>query len=306
MTASSTLSSISSELAATVERASPAVVAVNARTRIAASGIHWREGIVVTAEHTLKRDEEITVSFADGRSGSATLVGRDPGSDLAVLRVADLPEATTPFAAADSLKVGHLVLAIARPGEGGPSASLGTVSTISGPWRTWRGGQIDRLIRLDLNFYPGFSGGALVDTAGQIVGLTTAGLSRSAVVAVPVSTIERTVDQLLATGRIARGYLGIGMQPVRLPDALKAQLNLAGNGGVIVVNLEHEGPAERSGVLIGDVLVAIDGTTIDDTDDVLALLSPERVGKSVPVQAVRGGQPVALTITIGERPRRGG
>ncbi|BAC91682.1 S1C family serine protease [Gloeobacter violaceus] len=299
------LLAFSNALADTVEAAGRAVVAVDTHARSTPSGVLWREGVVVTADHLLKRDDEITVTLHDGRTVAATLAGRDPGTDLAVLRLADAPAPEVPFGDAQLLKVGHLALALARPGEHGLSASLGTVCNVGGPWRTWRGGQIDRLIRLDLSLFPGFSGGALVDTEGRIVGINTAALSRSTGIAIPAATVDRVVDQLLATGRVARGYLGIGMQPVRLPDSLRATLNLPGTGAVIVVNLEADAPAERAGVLLGDVFIGIDGHTVGDTEEVLALLTPERVGKSVPVQIVRGGQLVEVSVTVGERLRRG-
>ncbi|MBW4699394.1 MAG: S1C family serine protease [Aphanocapsa lilacina HA4352-LM1] len=299
------LQAFSNALADTVEAAGRAVVAVDTHSRSAPSGVLWREGVVVTADHLLKGDDEITVTVHDGRPVAATLAGRDPGTDLAVLRLAAVPAPDVPFGDAQLLKVGHLALALARPGEHGLSASLGTVCNVGGPWRTWRGGQIDRLIRLDLSLFPGFSGGALVDTEGRIVGINTAALSRSTGIAIPAATVDRVVDQLLATGRVARGYLGIGMQPVRLPDSLRATLNLPGTGAVIVVNLEAGSPAEHAGVLLGDVFVGIDGHTVGDTEEVLALLTPERVGKSLPVQIVRGGQRVEVSVTVGERPRRG-
>ncbi|UFP96009.1 S1C family serine protease [Gloeobacter morelensis] len=299
------LQAFSNALADTVEAVGRAVVAVDPHSRSTPSGVLWREGVVVTADHLLKRDDEITVTVHDGRTMAATLAGRDPGTDLAVLRVADVPAPDVPFGDAQRLKVGHLALALARPGEHGLSASLGTVCNVGGPWRTWRGGQIDRLIRLDLSLFAGFSGGALVDTEGRIVGINTAALSRSTGIAIPAATVDRVVDQLLATGRVARGYLGIGMQPVRLPDSLRATLNLPGTGAVIVVNLEAGSPAEHAGVLLGDVFVGIDGHTVGDTEEVLALLTPERVGKSLPVQIVRGGQRVEVSVIVGERPRRG-
>src|SRR5690348_8125083 len=175
MTASSNETSgvllgLSNDLANAVERAGRAVVAVNARHRTPSSGVHWRQGIVVTADHTVERDEEITVTLADGKTVPATLAGRDPGTDLAVLRVQGVEAAVAEIGDAAGLKVGHMVLAVGRPGEGGLGASVGVVSALGGPWRTWRGGQIDQLVRPDLTFYPGFSGGPLVDAQGRVVG----------------------------------------------------------------------------------------------------------------------------------------
>jgi S1-C subfamily serine protease len=304
--ASSPLLALSNDLAGAVERAGRAVVAVNARPRLPSSGVHWRQGVIVTAEHTIKREDEITVALPDGRALPATLAGRDASTDLAVLKLQgdELPTADVGDSAA--LRVGHLVLAVARPGERGRglSASMGVVSAIGGPWRTWSGGQIDQFVRLDLALYPGFSGGPLVDAHGRIVGINTSG-PRSMVLAIPTSTVNRVVDQLLDKGRIARGYLGLGMQPVRLPDALKRTLNVAAHSGIIVVAVEPDSPAERAGVLIGDVLVALDGRVVNDTADVLAMLGPERVGKEVRASIIRGGALTELSIPVGERPRRG-
>lgn len=299
----SALLALSHELAEAVERAGRAVVAVNARQRMPSSGVHWREGVVVTADHTVKRDEEITVTLPDGGSAPAMLAGRDSSTDLAVLKLQGVELPTADLGDVSSLKVGHLVLAVARTGERGPSASLGVISALSGAWRTWHGGQIDRFVRLDLTLYPGFSGGPLVDGQGRVVGINTSG-PRNMVLAIPASTVTRVVDQLLEKGHIARSYLGLGMQSVRLPETFKRTLHLADDGGLIVVAVESESPAEKAGMLIGDVLIALDGTRVSDTADVQAILGPERVGTPVRVSIVRAGTSAELTITVGERPRR--
>ncbi len=300
----SALLGLSNDLASAVENGGRAVVAVNARQRMASSGVLWSSGVVVTAEHTIERDEEITITLPGGETRPATLAGRDPSTDLAVLRVdgAQLPVADLGDAA--SLKVGHVVLAIGRPADGELGASWGVISALSGAWRTWRGGNIDRFIRPDLTLYPGFSGGPLVDAQGRVVGINTSGIARGLGLAIPASTVTEVTRQLLATGRIARGYLGVGMQPVRLPDDLKNKLSLADSNGLIIVSVENNGPAEKGGILIGDVLVALDGATVADTDDVQGLLGPERVGKAITARVVRGGVATELTITVGERPQR--
>ncbi len=295
---------LSNDLAGAVERAGKAIVAVNARQRVPSSGVLWRSGVVVTADHTVERDEEITVTLPDGRTVPATLAGRDPGTDVAVLKLNGVELAPAEVADTSALKVGHMVLAVARPGESGLSASVGVVSALGGAWRTWRGGQIDSLVRLDLTLYPGFSGGALVDAQGRVAGITTSGLSRSMGLAIPASTVNRVTDQLLSKGRIARGYLGIGMQPVAVPESLKTKLGLSGDSGLIIVSVQPGGPAEQAGVLIGDILVALDGKALSDTDDVQALLDPERIGTALQARFIRGGEPVDLSITVGERPSK--
>ncbi len=303
-TASAVLA-LSNGLAAAVERASRAVVTVNARPRLPSSGVHWRQGLVVTADHTIMREEQLAVILPDGRTVPATLVGRDASTDLAVLRFQGVELPIAELGEPSSFRVGHLVLAVGRPGERGPSASMGVISAVSGPWHTSSGGQIDQFVRLDLNLYPGFSGGPLVDARGHIVGINTSG-PRSMVLVIPTSTVNRVVDQLLEKGRIARAYLGVGMQPVRLPDTIKNALNLPGNSGVIVVAVQPDSPAEKAGVLIGDVLITLDGKPLSDTADVLAVLSPERVGSPVRASIVRGGNLAELMISVGERPQREG
>jgi S1-C subfamily serine protease len=300
---SGTLLALSNNLADAVERAGNAVVTVNARHRIPSSGVHWRSGVIVTADHTVRRDEEITVTLPDHRTVPAKLVGRDSSTDLAVLQLQDFELPTAEIGDTGALKIGHMVLAVARPGESGLSASLGVVSAKGGAWRSWCGGQIDQFIRLDLTLYPGFSGGPLVDVTGTVVGINTSG-PRNMVLTIPVVTVNRVIDTLLEKGRVARGYLGLGMQPVLLPDTLKNTLNLSSHGGVIVVNIEPDGPGDRAGVLIGDVLLSLDGKPVSDTGDVQAMLGPDSVGKTLQVQVVRGGALVEVAIAVGERPRR--
>ncbi|MDZ7957483.1 MAG: PDZ domain-containing protein [Aulosira sp. DedQUE10] len=298
----SSLLALSNSLADTVEQAGSSVVAVNAGRRVSSSGIHWRNSIIVTSDESLQRYDEITVTLSDNRAVNATHLGHDSSTDVAVFQIQDVAIPVANIGDSTKLKVGHLVLGIARSNEGELRAALGAVSVVSGAWRSMNGGNIDQYIRPDINLYPGFAGGPLVDAAGYVVGMNTSG-RRGTALTIPVATVNRVVDQLLAKGHIARGYLGVGMQPVRLPDNLKTSLNLTSATGVIVVNVEPTGPAENAGVLLGDVLVKVDGTTISDTGDVMALLNnSDRVGKTIPVQVVRGGVLLELAIAVGERP----
>ena len=303
------LIALSLELAATAERAGRSVVAVNARWRNASSGVIWRNGVIVTADHTIRREEEIRVTLPDGRSAAAELAGRDPGTDLAVLKVdtGDAPIAQSP--PADSIKTGNLALAIGRSEQTGVSAAMGVVSNASGPWHTWRGGKLDRFIRLDIGLYPGVSGAAVVDSEGKLIGIATAGLSRTSLLAIPAATIDRVTDELLRQGHIARGYLGVGLQPIPLPEHLRAKLKLppgskSSEAGLIVLSVEPDGPTGQAGVLIGDVLIALDGTSVAGTDDVQEFLSGDRVGKPLTSSWLRGGELIERIITVGERPRR--
>ncbi|HTX39511.1 MAG TPA: trypsin-like peptidase domain-containing protein [Bryobacteraceae bacterium] len=290
---STELAAFSSELAAVVEKSAPSVVAVHARPRFPSSGVFWRPGVIVTAEHTIRREDEITVTLPDGSNAPATLAGSDPGTDLAVLK-ADFPAPLLAPAAAATVP-GQIALTIGRSPDSGVNATMGIVSAVSGDWRTWRGGRLDQYIRLDLTLYPGSSGGAVVNIAGEVLGIATSALSRIAGVAIPSATINRVVDQILSRGRVSRGYLGVGLQPVELPDHQKA---------LIVLSLAPEGPAASAGVLMGDILVSLAGSPVADTDDIQTALESHPVGQAVAAGIVRGGVSQTIDITVGERPRR--
>jgi len=302
-TATGMLPDLSNALADAVERAANSTVTVSGRDRLPSSGIVWRSGVIVSADHTLERDEEIGIGHPDlPREARATLAGRDGTTDLAVLRVENCPLPVAEGREIETVKVGHLALAVGRPHSGGPSASMGVISAIGAEWTTWRGGRIDRFLHADIDLPYGFSGGPLIDAQGRVIGMNTSGLSRRFDLTIPRATVNRVVDQLLAKGRIARGYLGLGMQPVRIPDHVVRSLRLSGNGGIIIISVEPGQPAERAGVLIGDVLVAIDGTPIDDPGDVLAALGPERIGATIALRLIRAGELKDVPITVGERP----
>jgi len=295
----SPLVALSNELAAADERVGQFVVAVHARPRYSSSGVIWRPGVIVTADHTIRRDEEIRVTLPDGRTVAAELAGRDPGTDLAILK-AETGGSPAPVAAA-TVQTGNLVLVIGRAEEKGVSAAFGVVSNVSGPWHTWRGSKVDQFLRLDVGLYPGASGGAAVDATGQVIGIATAGLSRTSVIAIPAATVNRVVDGLLVKGHIARGFLGVGLQPIALPEHLR--IKPAEKGGLIVLSVEPDGPAGRAGVLLGDVLVALDGKPVSDTGDVQEFLGPEFVGKALQASLLRGGSMTSVSIVVGERAR---
>jgi S1-C subfamily serine protease len=288
------LAALSNELAVVVERTGHAVVAVHARPRFSSSGVFWRPGIVVTAEHTIRREEEITVTLPDGRNVPASLAGSDPGTDLAILKV-EADQAPLIRATTDPIP-GNLALTIGRSEDSGVNATMGIISAVSGSWRTWRGGRLDRYIRLDLTLYPGSSGGLVVNAAGEALGIATSVLSRIAGLAIPSSTIDRVAGEILARGRVARGYLGVGLQPVELPDHHK---------GLIVLSLEPQGPAAKAGVLIGDIFTSLGGSPVADTDDIQSVLESHAVGQPVPAVVSRGGVSQSIDIIVGERPRRG-
>lgn len=302
MESANSLLELSAQLARAVETGEQAVVAVHGRPRVPSSGILWRTDIVVTSDHTLQRDEDITVTLPDGRNLPATLAGRDGGTDLAVLRLThDSGDESggTDYAAktvADtSLKPGNLVLALGRRGGEGVTTSFGVVSALGGPWRTWRGGQIERFIRPDVSIYLGFSGGALVDVEGRVIGLNTSGLTRGTAVTVPATTVSRVMDELLARGHVRRGFLGVGLHPVQLPD---------GGRGLVVLSLEPGGPALQAGVVVGDVLLTLDGSPVIDTDAVQSHLGAGQIGKTIAAEILRGGSRTSVGIVPAERPVR--
>jgi len=287
------LAVFSDELAAVVERAGKSVAAVHARPRFSSSGVFWKPGVIVTAEHSVRREEEITVTLPDGKNAPATLAGVDAGTDIAVLKV---DAEGVPVELAKSAPVpGNLAVTIGRSHDSGVNATVGIVSAVSGSWRTWRGGRLDHYIRLDLTLYPQSTGALVTDVAGAALGIATPALSRIAGVAIPAATIERVVGEILTRGHVARGYLGIGMQPVELPDHQK---------GLIILSLEPKGPAANAGVLIGDVLVSLGGKATADTDDIQAALEGRAVGTVIEAVVSRGGAERKIAITIGERPRK--
>lgn len=292
---------ISDALAATVEAVGPSIVRVEARRRFPATGIVWRrDGIIVTAHHVIEQDDNMRLGLPSGETVTAALVGRDPTTDLAVLR-ATTPELIPPvWAEPDvaSLRLGHLALALGRPGRS-VQATLGIISGRGESWRTPAGGLMDHYIQTDIVMYPGFSGGPLVNAAGQIVGLNTSALLRGLSLTVPVATMRRVVEMLLAHGKIRRGYLGISTQAVRLPAVLKESLQQ--ETGLLVMTVEPNSPAEQGGLLLGDVVVSMDGTPVRHPDDLLTCLSADRIRTAVLVRLVRGGELQERSIVIGER-----
>ncbi|MFQ3614286.1 MAG: S1C family serine protease [Cyanobacteriota bacterium] len=309
MDALNPLVGFSKALADVVQQASPAVVSIFGRHHFPSSGIHWQSDIVLTAQHTLEREEDIPVRLANGQTPTARVIGRDPGSDLAVLKLevssggaGGQAFSPLPVANLDNLSVGSLAIALARLGEKGVSASVGVVGSLLEGWPTRRGPRIERVIRPDIRLYPGFSGGPLLDPLGHWIGMNTSRLGRRLDFTLPADVIQRAASQLLEKGRISRGYLGVGMQSVRLPEALQNSLNLSTVAGVILISLETGGPAEQAGLLIGDVLVALEGVPVTDTYEVLALLGPERIGHTVQVQVIRAGALVEVSLVVGERP----
>jgi S1-C subfamily serine protease len=295
------LDRFSRELADAVEKVGKSTVAIYARRRIPTTGVLWRDGVIATTHHTVERDEDVTVSLPDGSRVEAELLGRDPGTDLAVLRVAAGAHPAAERGDAAALRPGNLVLAVGRPWEHGPTASLGVVSAVGGEWRTRHGSRLDLLLRLDLRVHDGFSGGPLTDGTGRVYGINSSALARGAPLTIPASTVDRVVDDLVRDGRVRRGYLGIGMQPVRLGRDLRAAFPWSGETGLMLVSVAPGSPAAEAGLLLGDVLVGVDDAPVRDPAELASFLSADRIGKPMRLHILRAGAPTEVTLTVRER-----
>lgn len=294
---SEVLNQLSNGLADAIAAAGNALVRVEARRRLPASGIVWSaDGLVLTANHVVRHDEGIKIGLADGRTVDATLIGRDPTTDLALLR-ADVT-GLVPLAPAEEIRVGHLVLALGRPGRTA-QATLGIVSALGESWQTRGGGRIDRYLQTDVVMYPGFSGGPLVSADGALIGLNSSGLASGVSIALPVETLNRVAIALGAHGRVQRGYLGVSMQRVQLPEDLRKAIGQ--DSGLLIVSVEPGSPAADGGILLGDTIVALDGQTVATHEDLMALLVGDRVGQKLPLTVVRGGEKRDFNVTVGER-----
>lgn len=291
---------LSDALADAAEKTGKATVLVNARRRMPASGIVYAADLILTADHVIERDEDIKVTLDDGTEISARVAGRDAGSDLAVLKL-ERPAGKVAEATKSLARLGQIALALARPSPDGIEASLGTVSAIGGPVRTGRGGMLERYIRTDSISYPGFSGGPLVAADGTVLGINTSGLGRGTAITIPADIAWKVAETLAKNGHIKRGYLGIRSQTVEIPGASQKALKREQATGLLVVSVENDSPASKGGLIVGDILVAVTGVPILHHDELFAGLNSDVVGKSTPVEILRGGQPQTLNILIAER-----
>jgi S1-C subfamily serine protease len=292
---------LSNALAQITERAAAGTVAIHTEARGSSSGVVWRPGVIVTAEHALRRDEEIQVTLPDGRVASGTLRGRDPSTDLAVLKCAEAAAGIAEFGDATSLKPGSIALVVGRTRASGPVAALGVVSLVAAERRTWRGAALAPYVRLDVGLGPTAVGGVVVDAHGRAIGVATPKFARFGAIAIPAHTVSEVVDTLLEKGRIPRGYLGVGLQPVRLPDAIRQSLNRTEKTAMIVLDAEPNGPAHKAGIVVGDILVALGGREVAHFEDIQSRLRGELIGKPVTVKFIRGGAIQETNIVIGER-----
>ena len=295
-----TLDNFSNDLTTAVERGGVGTVLVDARHRYPASGIVYAADLVLTADHVITRDEDLRIATADKKSFAVTIAGRDPNSDLALLRLSE--KVLTPAKVSEAAaKVGQLVLALGRPSNEGMQASWGIITAIGGPARMGRGGLLEEYIQTETTSYPGFSGGPLVNSAGEVLGLNTSGLTRGMALTIPVKFAWRIADALAKHGAVKRGYLGVRTQAVDIPESARKALKREQEHGLLVLWLEEKGPAEKCGLFVGDIIVAISGQAVGDPDDLFAALNGDIVGKSIAVEILRGGKPETIQVTVGER-----
>lgn len=291
---------LSDALADAAEKAGKATVLVNARRRMPASGIAYASDLILTADHVVEREDGIKVILADGAEVSARVVGRDAGTDLAVLKLERAAEAVAE-ATKSPARLGQIALALGRPSPEGIEASLGTVSAIGGPIRTGRGGMLERYLRTDSISYPGFSGGPLVAADGTILGLNTSGLANSAAVTIPADIAWSIAGTLVQHGRMKRGYLGIRSQTVDIPEASQKALKREQATGLLIVGVENGSPAAKGGLIVGDILIGVAGEPVLHHDELFTRLNGDMVGKSTPIDLICGGQPQTLNVVIGEK-----
>jgi S1-C subfamily serine protease len=299
------LENLSNELASAVDRVAAGVVAVFARPRIGSSGIVWRQNLILTSSQGVRAEDGIKVLFPDGRLVEARLRGRDHGTDLALLEVDTGSARPLDLVADDALKTGQFVLAVGRTADTGPIASFGIVSGVSGEWKSWRSGKLKPFVRLDVSVFPTSSGGAAVDASGNVIGLVSTGLSRTSVLAVTRTTIDRVAHKLSEKGYVSHGFLGITIQPVTLPRDVKEKLQLDQDAGIMLLGLDPDGPGAAGGLMLGDVLLSAAGEALKDPETLAEALDGTTVGDTLKVRVLRGGAIQELQVRVGERPGRG-
>ena len=290
---------LSGELEAVVEKAAPSVVRVEGRRRSASSGVAWSaDGVIVASHHAVDAEDGVPIGLHDGRTVTARVVGRDPASDLAVLRAEATGLVVPQWDEGRAPRVGHLVVGLSRPGRSA-RARLGIVSTVAGEWRTPAGGRLESYLETDIDPHPGFSGGLLLAADGRAIGATTAGLLRGAGMAVPAASLRRVVEALLTRGRMRRGWLGIGTQPVALGPDLRPRLGQA--TALLVLSVQPDSPAARAGLLLGDVLLRAGEERLTGPAALLPALDEDRVGHELRLRVLRAGEERDATIVVGER-----
>jgi len=293
-------SGLSKSIAETIEAVQDSIVTVHGGGRSTSSGVVWRPGVIVTVRHGLRRSDSLQVAHQD-EPFPATLAGADAGTDLAVLRVDEGAGKPAITLNKQPMRVGEVVLAIGRSSQGDISASAGIVARLGNGWRTWRGGQMDKLIRPDVQLYVGQSGSALVNEGRQVLGINSSALARNAVITVPAATIDRVVDAILEGGHVPRPFLGAAMQAVPVPEAQRSHFAEGIDEALLVLHVEAHAPAATAGILVGDLMLSVDGHPVHNVHDVQHRIAGLKVGDPVPVVVIRGGVSINLTVILADR-----
>lgn len=294
------LSAFSQSLVTLTENTVAGVVAVKSAPYRVVSGIALSQDLIAVADHSLRREDRVPVETVSGAKGTAAILGRDPGVDLAMLKVEGLTLNPLTAADANSLKAGTLAAVIGLTIDAGPSVSLGILGAVGGGRRTWRGGTLEHFVRLDVNLYPSQSGAAVVNVEGNLIGLATPALLRHSAVAVPVATLNRIAGELLKEGRIRHGYLGVGLQPIAIPGNLREKFGMETDAGLILLSVEPESPAAEAGLQLGDILVSLEEKPVSDVDELQTVLR-NSVGQRVKAVLIRGGEKLETQLTVAER-----
>jgi S1-C subfamily serine protease len=303
-TKTNAVAELSSKLSAAVERAASYVVAIHARRRIPSSGVVWRDGVIVSASHTVRRDGAVRVTLPDGNSAEATVAGRDPTTDLVVLRAPDLPLTAAPRGGSPEAAVGSIVLAVGRPGRN-VSASFGIVSSVAEGWRTEMGKRIAAILRLDLAVYDGFSGGPLVAPSGAVLGINNSAFARGAAAALPATVVDSVIDELLTTGHMRQPFIGVGVHPVAVAGESARRYKLPDGVALVVVSLAEGEPADVAGIQLGDLLVGIAGKPLARPSDLVDALSTVPAGTPIDVAVLRAGTQQTIRVTPRDRGAQG-
>jgi len=301
---SSGLAELSSQLSEAVEKAAGYTVAIHARRRIPSSGVVWRNGLIVAASHTVRRDESVPVTLPGGERATANVVGRDPATDLILLRAEGLTS-TAERAAESESAVGSLVLAIGRAGPD-VSASFGIVSATVPAWRTPQGERVEGVLRLDLGVYDGFSGGPLVAASGRVIGVNNSALARGGAATLPAPVVDRFVDEVLTRGHVRRPFIGVAVHPVTLSQLTLTKHGLSTAAALVVLSIAAGGPADAAGILIGDVVLRAGGRTLERPTDLRDVILRVEDGKSVEIDLLRGDAPVKVSLSPVDRGVEGG
>ena len=299
------LQSYSAAISTLVEKAGAYVAAIKSAPYRVTSGVVFREDLIAVNNHLLKREGKIPVHLPDGSAVDASILGRDPALDVAILQVADAQWPVPRTEDDEALRAGALAVVVGRTLDAGLSASAGILGAVGGPRHSWRGAELEHFVRLDVNLYPSQAGAAVVSATGGFVGMATAAILRHSALAVPMDTVQRIAHEMLTEGGIRQGYLGVGLQPVNIPEHLRSKSPLAGETGLMIVSIEPGASADKAGLQLGDILIAAGGTSLTHVETLMGALRGTLPRKPVSFSLIRAGEVATVEIEIGARPGRG-